>query len=311
MNVLSLFDGMSIGLQSLKKKGIKVDNYFSSEIEESSIIVSNANHPEIIRLGDVTKWKEWDLPKIDLIIGGSPCQGFSRQGIGLNFDDPRSKLFFEFVDIVNYYKELNNDVKFMLENVDMQREWQDTISDYLKVEPIKINSDNFLPQNRPRTYWANFPIKQVDKKEYKLLDLLQEVELENYTEKGHIKICNTFSENSIKLVNVINGEVRIKQAVKVGYAVAEPGDGINISFPTSKSRRGRVIKNRTSCLDTACNIGVYDKNNQIRRLTINEMERLQGLPDGYTSWVSDSQAKKMLGNGWTVDVISHILGGLI
>lgn len=308
MNVLSLFDGISVGRQALKELGIEC-TYYSSEIEDSSILVSKDNHPDIIRLGDVTKWKEWNLPEIDLIIGGSPCQGFSRQGIGLNFEDPRSKLFFEFSDIVKHY----NPKYFMLENVDMAKEWQDVISEYMGVEPVKINSDLFLPHNRPRTYWTNINLKELPKNRCyeNLKSILEDIELEEYEEKDGIRICNSFSENSKALVSFENGELRVKQAVLKGYAVAEHYDGINISFATSKSRRGRVVKKRSNCLDTSCNIGVYDNRNQIRRFTVKELERLQGLPDNYTR-ASESRSKsiKMLGNGWTLDVIKHIFGGL-
>ncbi|MDC6267232.1 DNA (cytosine-5-)-methyltransferase [Lysinibacillus fusiformis] len=307
ITVLSLFDGMSCGHLVLDKLGIEIDTYYASEIEQSTIEVTKHNYPDTVHLGDVTKWKEWDLPKIDLIIGGSPCQGFSRQGAGLNFNDPRSKLFFEFVDIVNHHKEINPYLNFMLENVNMKREWQDVITDYLGVDPVHINSDVLVPHNRPRTYWTNFDINCVEQVDYKLLNLLDDIILEDYIEVGAIKVCKSFSEKSIELISFEEGEVRIKQAVKKGYIVAKLGDGINISFPTSKTRRGRVTSNKSSCLDTSCDIGVYDQHGQIRRFTMNELEKLQGVPVGYTSSMDDSFAKKALGNGWTVDVIAHIL----
>lgn len=310
INVLSLFDGMSVGLQALKQAGIKVNNYFASEIEPSSIEVSQDNHPEIKRLGDVTKWREWALPKIDLVIGGSPCQGFSRQGVGLNFEDQRSKLFFDFVDIVNYHKENNPEMKFMLENVDMKKEWEALINKYTTVDGIHINSDIFIAHNRPRTYWTDIKLKELQQKQYKLLDLLDNITLTDYTLIGDVKVSNEYSEASKELLSLVNGELRVKQAVKAGYAVAEIGDGINISFPTSKTRRGRVVKNRSSCLDTSCDIGVYDGKKQVRKFTINELERLQGLPPGYTRAVNEKKAKQMLGNGWTVNVIEWILEGL-
>ena len=131
MNVLSLFDGISCGRVALERAGIKVDKYFASEIDENAIAISEKNYKDIIRLGDVTKWREWDLPKIDLVIGGSPCQGFSRAGKCLNFEDPRSKLFFEYVDILNDIRKKNPDVLFLLENVKMKNEWSDIISEHL------------------------------------------------------------------------------------------------------------------------------------------------------------------------------------
>lgn len=295
---------------ALDKIGTEIDTYYASEVEESVIEVTKLHYPDTIHLGDVTKWREWDLPKIDLIIGGSPCQGFSRQGAGLNFDDPRSKLFFEFVDIVNHHKKINPNVKFMLENVDMKREWQDIITSYIGVEPVHINSDVLVPQNRPRTYWTNFEIDSLEQVDYKLLDILDDIILEDFVEVGEVKVCRSFSDKSIKLVSYEEGEVRIKQAVKKGYIVANKGDGINISFPTSKTRRGRKLTNKSSCLDTSCDIAVYDQHGQIRRFTMNELERLQGVPVGYTSSMDKDDAIKALGNGWTVDVIAHILNSI-
>jgi len=134
MNVLSLFDGISCGQIALNRAGIKYDNYYSSEVDKSAIKVTQQNYPNTIQLGDITEIKGSDLPQIDLLFGGSPCQGFSRVGKQLNFDDPRSKLFFEFVRLL---KETNAKY-FLLENVVMKQEWQDVISEYLGVKPIKV-----------------------------------------------------------------------------------------------------------------------------------------------------------------------------
>lgn len=152
MNVLSLFDGISTGRYCLERADIPVDNYFSSEIEPNAIKISEKNYPDIIRLGDINKVDSIELPRIDLIIGGSPCQGFSRAGKGLNFEDPRSKLFFEYVRLLKEIRDYNPDVKFLLENVKMKNEWKQVISDYLGVEPIEINSKVLSAQNRPRVY---------------------------------------------------------------------------------------------------------------------------------------------------------------
>ena len=125
MKVLSLFDGVSCGMVALERVGIRVDKYYASEIDEYAIKISKKNYPNIIQLGDITNWKNWDIDwsSIDLVIGGSPCQGFSNAGRGLNFDDPRSALFFVFVEILNHIKEFNKDVMFLLENVKMKKEW--------------------------------------------------------------------------------------------------------------------------------------------------------------------------------------------
>ena len=171
MNVLSLFDGMSCGMMALQRAGIKVDNYYSSEIDKYAMTVSAANYPEIIQVGDITKLDLSTLPKIDLVMGGSPCQGFSVAGKGLAFDDPRSALFFEFVKCV---KELNPKY-FLLENVNMKKEWLAVIADYMGVEGIKINSALVSAQNRNRWYWSNIPgIEQPKDRGIVLRDILQD-----------------------------------------------------------------------------------------------------------------------------------------
>ena len=175
MNVLSLFDGMSCGQIALNRAGIKYDNYFASEIDKHAIKVTQTNYPDTIQLGDVTKVKGSDLPKIDLLIGGSPCQGFSFSGKQLNFDDPRSKLFFEFVRLVKEVKPKY----WLLENVVMKKEFEQIISEHLGVQPIKINSSLVSAQNRQRLYWANFEITQPTDKRINLIDILETDDLIN------------------------------------------------------------------------------------------------------------------------------------
>ena len=151
ITVLSLFDGMSCGQLALQKLGIKVKQYYAAEIDKHAIQVTQHNFPNTIQLGDVTKVFAKDLPKIDLLIGGSPCQGFSFAGKQLAFDDPRSKLFFEFVRLKNEC----NPTYFMLENVKMKKEFEIIISKYMGVAPIEINSALLSAQNRVRLYWTN------------------------------------------------------------------------------------------------------------------------------------------------------------
>lgn len=155
MNVLSLFDGMSCGQIALRELGIKIDRYYASEINKHAIKQTQLNFPDTIQLGDVRVVHAKDLPKIDLLIGGSPCQGFSFAGKQLNFNDPRSALFFEFVRILNELREINPDVKFLLENVRMKREYEQVISDTLGIKPVMINSALVSAQNRVRLYWSN------------------------------------------------------------------------------------------------------------------------------------------------------------
>lgn len=155
MTVLSLFDGMSCGQIALRELGITVDRYYASEINRHTIRQTQLNFPDTVQLGDVRNVRAKDLPKIDLLIGGSPCQGFSFAGKRLNFNDPRSALFFEFVRILNECREVNPDVLFMLENVRMKREHERVISDTLGLNPVMINSALVSAQNRVRLYWSN------------------------------------------------------------------------------------------------------------------------------------------------------------
>ncbi len=170
MNVLSLFDGMSCGRIALERLGIKVDNYYASEIDKYAMKVSEANYPDIIQVGDITELDLSTLPKIDLIMGGSPCQGFSFAGKQLAFDDPRSALFFEFVRCVDELKPKY----FLLENVRMKKEYLDVISEYMGVEPIMINSALVSAQNRVRYYWTNIlGIEQPEQRGIVLRDILE------------------------------------------------------------------------------------------------------------------------------------------
>ena len=311
ITVLSLFDGISCGRIALERAGIKVNKYYASEIDKNAIQISRNNYKDIIQLGDIKDIDEniiKNIGKIDLVLGGSPCQGFSRAGKGLNFEDSRSKLFFNFVDILNIVKKYNPSVKFLLENVQMKKEWIEVINNYMGVEAININSKLVSAQNRPRLYWTNINFKPIQDKNINLIDILDKTIEFDYIYHEKIKIDKNISENSRNLISNIDNEIRIKQATKKGYIVANSGDGVNLSFPSSKSRRGRIINKKSSTLDTSCNSCVY-YDDIIRKFTIEELEKLQTLPSGYTEGVSEKARVKAIGNGWTIDVVSHILGG--
>ena len=172
INVLSCFDGISCGQLALQRAGIEVENYFASEIDKYAIKITQKNFPNTIQLGDIQDWKSWSLPRIDLIIGGSPCQGFSSAGLGLNFEDPRSKLFFNFCDVLAVYAGKNPNLKYLLENVKMKRVWRDIITDRMKVEPVLINSALVSAQNRERLYWANWEFGQPEDRFIYLKDII-------------------------------------------------------------------------------------------------------------------------------------------
>jgi len=299
MNVLSLFDGMSCGQIALERVGIKVDNYFASEIDKYAIQVTMANYPKTIQLGDITKVYAKDLPKIDLILGGSPCQGFSFAGKGLNFEDERSKLFFEYVRILNELRVINPKIKFLLENVRMKKEYQDIISNYLGVESILINSALVSAQNRNRLYWVNIEgVQQPINKHIYLKDILQD-----------LPDCP------------IGVQVRNKsKCVRVGGLNSPIGSKQEWDSPFQRiSKNGKLKTNifKSGCLTGGAHSGGNHSDMDIihspystRRYSVIECERLQTLPDNFTSKISNSQRYKALGNGWTVDVIAHIFSYL-
>ena len=313
-SVLSLFDGMSCGQIALNRVGIKYDNYFASEIDKYAIKVTQTNYPKTIQLGDVTKVKGSDLPKIDLLIGGSPCQGFSFAGKGLNFDDPRSKLFFEFVRLRNETRPKY----WLLENVKMKAEHQNIISEILGVKPILINSELVSAQSRERLFWTNIPITEMPTDKGILLKDIIEIG-EPIKDKSQTILATLYKENAksmikrnkagllvkmssenprIKELSITDRGIRPHRNDKRKSGISEIG---TIHYPDTKSYT--ITANHAPKVLTEI-IGW-------RKLTPKECERLQTVPDNYTDCVSDTQRYKMLGNGWTVDVIAHIFGSLL
>ena len=324
MRVLSLFDWMACGYEALQRAWIPIDVYYASEIDKYAIQVATKNHPDIIEIWDVTQVRWEDYKDVDIIIGGSPCQWFSMAWKMLNFDDPRSKLFFEFVRLV---KEIQPKY-FLLENVKMKKEFQDVISGYMWVEPIEIDSALVSAQRRKRLYWTNIPwITQPKDKGIMLKDILESNAPDKYnlTERGMKMLMRNFGSKwqalnfdpsvlfkitypSVceqqewldrkcptltasmwtgggnvpcvvvpkeweKLIDVVDWEVRVKQATKKWYIVAEEWDWISLSYPSSTTRRWRVVKWKSNTL-TACGqdswvyepkiiqkVGDRDKNN--------------------------------------------------
>lgn len=281
MKVLSLFDGCACAMQALKNINVKVDKYYASEIDEYAIKVAMANHPEIIQVGNVELIKGKQYKNIDLLVGGSPCQGFSMVGKQLNFKDPRSKLFFEYVRVLKESKPKH----FLLENVVMKQEYQDVISKHLGVQPIEINSNLVTAQNRRRLYWANFPIK-------------------------HPKDLGiTFGSVRLKGVPVKGG----KYFNKTNYELierAEKKGNHKLKIFKDTDKFCTIVASSCKGLGTFRLWGVQDTHG-VRYPHPVEFERLQGLPDNYTQLVSNTQRYKMLGNSFTVPVIEHILKEIV
>lgn len=305
MNVLSLFDGMSCGQIALNNLGIDYDKYFACEIDTHAIKVTQSNFPNTIQLGDVTKVDFKSLPQITLLMGGSPCQGFSFAGKQLNFDDPRSKLFFEFVRALKETKPKY----FLLENVKMKRESQDVISQHLGVEPIEINSALVSAQNRKRLYWTNIPgLDQPKDRGIFLKDIIETPEsigvIKNHGElelRPHKSQC--LDANYFKGVDNHGQRTMI-----LNYSSSGRGDGVVEGRFTENPDKAMTLTASGYSNRSMTGVVMYDGlKSYIRKLTVTECKRLQTVPENYSMPVSDSQAYKMLGNGWTVDVISHIL----
>jgi len=308
INVLSLFDGMSGARIALDKLGIPC-KYYACEIDKFAIKVSKKNYPDTIQMGSVTDlhWYDEGLhahlqPKIDLLIGGSPCQGFSFAGNQLNFDDERSKLFFEYVRILKETKPKY----FLLENVRMSKQSQDVISEALGVEPIVINSNLMSAQNRHRLYWTNIPFDMPTDKEIVLSDILEDGITDrtkshcldaNYFKGGNLK--SYFEKHRRQLVFSEEGLCHVGSADLNGHDSMKrvyhaKGKAPTVNTCTGGNREPKVF------------VAPYNW----RKMTPLECERLQTVPDGYTEGVSNTQRYKMLGNGFTVDVIAHILKGI-
>lgn len=431
---------MSCGRIALTELKIPIEQYYASEIDKHAIKQTQLNFPDTIQLGDVTKWKEWDIDwaGINLLLAGSPCQGFSFAGKQLAFDDPRSKLFFVFIDILNHIKKLNPDVFFLLENVNMKRSHMRIISEFCGVFPVNINSNLVSAQNRDRWYWTNIRTKQVglfgevyvdipqpEDKGIFLRDILEDEVDEKYyiksgkalkyiTDEWRVKkkytqidsegksiplmargyaswcgdyVCiamrgredglqhfepqatgKTNCLTSVQKDNLIlqrprgnnkgglfegksptlstcsweqNNLLCTKEVIQlnpstdsggtqpyqqdriydvngispslcVGHGGVHPNIVVHNMMPRSSKNgnggTGHLSRRdgKTYCLDTGQTNAVEYKS-RIRRLTPLECSRLQTVPSWYKWECSDTQAYKMLGNGWTVDVIVHLL----
>lgn len=402
MNVLSLFDGMSCGRLALDRLGVKVNNYYASEIDKFAIQVSNDNWNDVTQIGDVNHVKQWyednGKPSIDLMLMGSPCQGFSNASQSkLNFEHPQSKLFFVAVEIMKLVKPKY----FLLENVKMKKDWQDIITSYMGVEPTLINSSLVSAQNRERLYWTNLPnLQQPTDKGILLKDILDDEPFsETYPNYMGNKFHGTPRIERVKSIeddkhftltaSMYKGQIPtfIKKPLRVGtlkqntkqvvnsdaliqvgyaddikghdilrrvYSVEGKAPTLNtcsggnrepkiLDVNATRERRTEegkrlrkehykkygkdhtpfraketVIKNngKSNTLTTSqTNDSVIqiktDQKFVYRKLTATECERLQTVPTNYSQSVSKTQRFRMLGNGWTIDVIAHILKPLL
>jgi len=293
MNILSLFDGIGGARIALEKLNIPITNYFASEIDKFAIKVAKENYPDIIHLGDIKQIKTSNLPKIDLLIGGSPCQDLSNAQKGLGLKGEKSRLFYEYVRL---YKELKPKY-FLLENV--KNKWGDLMSQIIGVPFIKINSALFSAQSRPRYYWTNINFDSLPKKNHStnIIDILEkEVDEKFYLKKD--KLINFIKTQNLNKIASKDGIIKLFDIPKT------------ILNDNERQRRVYSIYGKSPTLLARSDTTKILINNRIRKLTPLECERLQNIPDNYTASCSNTQRYKMIGNGFTIDVISHILKGI-
>jgi len=288
MNVLSLFDGMSCGQIALDQLGIKVDNYFASEIDKYAMQVTMKNYPNTRQLGDVTEIKYSGNYNIDLLIGGSPCQNLSNVNVysdSKGLEGSKSKLFWEFVRVKNEFKPKY----FLLENVGSANKEDIAIIDReLGVKGKKYNSKNITPQHRNRVYWTNIPFD------------------ETYSEP----------QPSMKVLLEKNVEDKYYVSEKMREYIMSQGTGgwqsgkLEIDLDVARPLTATMHKMHRADTDNYVTGIAPEGKTDVRKLTPVECERLQTVPDNYTDCVSNTRRYQMLGNGWTIEVIKHIFRGM-
>ncbi len=370
MKVLSLFDGLAGCRAALERAGVPVEEYYSSEIDKYAMRVARHNYPDIIEMGDMTKWRDWDIDfgSIDLLTAGFPCQAWSTAGKQQGDSDPRGALVHDLIDIWKHITALNPNLKFMFENVRMKKEFMEYINELFGVEPILINSALVSAQNRQRYYWTN--IKGIEQPKDKGLVLAGIVESGEVDREKSLTVTTRVAGGTAKRYleksmhqMVIDKPVRVldincggqgnrvystigKSICLSASSSGKAGAG-NMLIEQSKFLVGRMVGRKINPgtgnrddynselkaeqrieprLDEKCGtLTTGQKDNLLisgatwRKLTPLECERLQTLPDNYTlvldengkQLVSNSQRYKMIGNGWTNDVVSHIFKVLI
>ena len=283
INVVSLFNGMNTGRQALENQGFKVNKYYSSEIKPYAIQLTQHHFPDTIQVGDVTKWREWDIDwkSIDLILSGSPCQDLSAAGKRAGLNGKKSSLFFVFVEILEHIKSLNPKVIFFQENVGSANTKDvGVMSEALGIYPVRINSDLVVAALRDRYYWSNIRTKQT------MFDVVTDIPEPK--------------DRKIKFQDILeSGKTdRLKcQCIGERYVANKLKD-------ESEENGQRYLNKRISTVGS-CPV-VYTDDNKLRTLYQVELERLQGFPDGYTKTLSYSKAGSLLGDGWTLPIVEHI-----
>jgi site-specific DNA-cytosine methylase len=280
MNVLSLFNGMNTGRQALENVGVKVNKYYSSEIKPYAIELTQYHFPDTIQVGDVTKWKEWDIDwkNIDLVLSGSPCQDLSAAGKRAGINGSRSSLFFVFVDILEHIKKLNPKVLFLQENVGSANKLDVGImSRALGVYPCRINSSLVTAQLRDRYYWSN------------------------------IKISKTMFDFVTDIPQPKDRGIMLKDIITSGNVEINKHTCLNTGSGETENAKQEYLLHRNS---TTGMITLIQEEEKVRTVNKIEMCRLQGFPDNYCDILTTAKAGSLLGDGWTLPIIEHIFSFL-
>lgn len=323
MNVLSLFDGISCGQLALNRAGISYNNYYACEIDKFAKRVTQENFPKTFQLGDINNWKNWgfDFGSIDLIFAGFPCQAWSVAGKQKGDDDPRGELVHRLIEVWSAVKKENPNVKFLFENVKMKKEFIKYINELFGVSPILINSALVSAQNRNRLYWTN--IENVNQPEDKCLRVKELFAWSRSTRypKGAEKYveqrsrmdgkantlttgqgCGSFSSRNMVFATSRKGNPRFIQESK-----DEKAHCLTATYYKGIRADGRPALGPKDCIGLSYEDAIKKG---FRMLTPEECEFIQTIPENYTKCLSKTQRYKAIGNGWTVDVIAHILKGL-
>lgn len=339
MILLSLFNGIGVGTQALKNIGVKIEKAYISEIDKFANQTNMKNHPESIQLGDITKWREWDIDwaNVDLVTAGFPCQAWSVAGQQMGDRDERGALFWTTLDVIANVLKHNPSAKFLMENVRMKKEFEEYITHHTEqalgyVEKTLINSALVTAQNRNRYYWTNFKVSQPEDRKIFLKDIIEDIPgdrpcdpISDDLSAGHVANATDIKGmESLKRVYGVDGKAPTLTTMQGGHRQPkvicreelknESAMGGVKSYTLTASYSGAVAWN--SCQRkqrTMIPVSESDKKDPnvyngvlYRKLTPLECERLQGYPDQYTEGVSNTQRYKQIGNGWTLPVIEHI-----
>ena len=375
MNILSLFNGISGLHLACDKAGIKVDVCYYSEIDKFANKVTEHHYPNDVALGDVTKWREWDIDwsSIDLVGAGFPCQAWSVAGQQLGDKDERGMLFWTTLEIIKHVLYFNPKAKFLMENVKMKKDFEQYITHHTeqalgRVEKTLINSALVSAQNRQRYYWTNFEVTQPDDKGILLKDIL-ELNVDNKFNlsseaidymgrlrngkprweyhknpilgksacltanmckgvpygvlvlggaiRGRYIVDGKRQDHKIKTAGLTEQRLEIRKDEKTNTLTTVQKDNVVVFKDKSQTilatiykenAKSMVKRNKMGLCVSDGNSNEYEKDGiHYRKLTPLECERLQTLPCNWTSMLSNTQRYKSIGNGWTIDVIAHIL----